>query len=125
MINGIEGIPGSGKSYEAVAFHVLPALQAGRKVITNLPICVEMFAAIDVEYLKLLEVRTRAQPIRGTWDFSRVDDSGNGEAFQLFTDGHVDPVPAAVVPFSRVWDYYSTWKHPKTGQGPLYVAGSR
>ena len=143
MINGIEGIPGSGKSYEAVAFHLLPTLEAGRLVITNLPIVVEMFAAINPDYAKLIELRTRAQPVRGTWDFGRVDEHGNGEAFQLFpeghdygrrleirtkgeafqlvSDGHAYPLPGTFGPFSGVWCYYSTWKHPKTGQGPLFV----
>lgn len=121
MINGIEGIPGSGKSYEAVAFHVLPALEAGRMVITNLPLVVEMFVAVNPDYAKLIELRRRAAPVRGTWDFARVDENGNGEAFQLFEDGHAEPVAGAVAPFSTVWCYYSAWKHPKTGQGPLFV----
>jgi zona occludens toxin len=45
MINGLVGSPGSGKSYEAVVFHVLPALQDGRKVKTNLPINIAEFEA--------------------------------------------------------------------------------
>lgn len=121
MINGIEGIPGSGKSYEAVAFHVLPALEAGRMVITNLPLVVEMFVAVNPDYAKLIELRRRAAPVRGTWDFARVDENGDGEAFQLFEDGHAEPVAGTLAPFSTVWCYYSTWKHPKTGQGPLFV----
>lgn len=121
MINGIEGIPGAGKSYESVVFHVLPALQAGRKIITNLPLMVEMFVAINPDYAKLIEIRKRAQPVRGTWDFSRVDENGNGEAFQLFEDGHAEPLAASVKPFSRVWCYYTEWKHPTTGQGPLFI----
>lgn len=35
------GVPGSGKSYEAVAFHIIPAIESGRKVITNLPLHVD------------------------------------------------------------------------------------
>lgn len=31
-----EGLPGAGKSYEACVFHILPALKAGRQVITNI-----------------------------------------------------------------------------------------
>lgn len=143
MINGIEGIPGSGKSYEAVAFHILPALQAGRLVITNLPINVAMFAAIDPGYADLIQIRTRSQPILGTWDATRLDENGNGEAFQLFPPGHdftkrieiktkgkafelvsegrTYLPPTVQAPFSQVWDYYSTWKHPQTGQGPLFI----
>ncbi|EPW3551744.1 zonular occludens toxin domain-containing protein, partial [Pseudomonas aeruginosa] len=36
MINLILGQPGGGKSHEAVVYHVVPALNQGRKVITNL-----------------------------------------------------------------------------------------
>ena len=121
MINALEGIPGSGKSYEACVYHVLPALQKGRKVITNLPLLVEMFAAINPDYLALIELRTRVQPIRGTWDAEALDEQGNGEAFQLFEDGHTERPAASVSVFGHVWDYYSTWKHPKTGQGPLFI----
>lgn len=121
MINGIEGIPGSGKSYEAVAYHVLPALEAGRKVITNLPLVVDMFVAINPDYRKLIELRKRPQPIRGTWDATRMDENGIGNAFDLFDDGHVEAPAASAKPFTGVWDYFTVWKHPETGHGPLFV----
>ncbi|EJL82440.1 zonula occludens toxin [Polaromonas sp. CF318] len=121
MINGLEGIPGSGKSYEAVVYHVLPALQKGRLVITNLPLLVEMFAAVNPDYRDLIELRTRTQPIRGTWDAERVDEKGNGNAFELFEDGHTEKPDVKVSLFGHVWDYWSEWKHPKTGQGPLFI----
>lgn len=41
MIIGMEGLMGGGKSYELIRYHVLPALQKGRKVITNLPLVME------------------------------------------------------------------------------------
>ena len=50
MINGLEGIPGSGKSYEAAAHQIMSALQAGTLVITNLPLNVEKYARIDPAY---------------------------------------------------------------------------
>jgi zona occludens toxin len=136
MINGLEGIPGSGKSYEAVVYHVLEALKAGRKVVTNLSLVVDMFAAIDPGYRALIELRRRPKPILGTWDANRMDDDGNGHAFQLWEVGsHVMlPTGASVVieaggirpsedvaVFGHVWDFYDTWKHPVTGLGPLYV----
>lgn len=120
MINGLEGVPGSGKSYEAVVYHVLTALQAGRLVITNLPLNVEMFAAIDPAYRQLLEVRTKARPILGTWDADRVDEKGNGNAFEFFADGHTEKPSSDVTTFGHVWDYYSTWKRAD-GTGPLFV----
>lgn len=54
---GIEGIPGSGKSYEAVAFHILPALKNGRKVITNLPLEIEQIRIINPDWVNHIEVR--------------------------------------------------------------------
>ncbi|CAM3932144.1 zonular occludens toxin domain-containing protein [Paracidovorax anthurii] len=122
MINGLEGIPGSGKSYEAVAYHVLPALQIGRKVITNLPLVVDMFAAIDPDYRKLIEIRTTSSKIKGEWDATAIDENGNGQAFRLFPSesDYLDPPHDATL-FGGVWDYHSEWKHPKTGQGPLFV----
>lgn len=123
MLNGLQGIPGSGKSYEAVVYHVLAALKRGRLVITNLPLLVEQFAAIDPEYRDLIELRRKPQPILGTWDANRVDDKGNGNAYELFAEREEPPTalrkPASV--FGNVWDYYSEWKHPQSGIGPLYV----
>lgn len=119
MINGLEGIPGSGKSYEAVVYHVLEALKRGRMVITNLPLQVALFAAIDPAYASLIDVRVKPMAIRGTWDANRVDDKGNGNAFVLTA---ADIAPAESVPvFGHVWDYHTEWKHPDTGQGPLFV----
>ena len=117
MINGIEGIPGSGKSYEAVAHHVLPALQAGRKVITNLPLNIDAFAAIDPTYRLLIEVRTRPAPQLGDWNAANIAEQ---EAFNLWTDKEPVQQSDNVFTFGTVWDYHSDWRGPK-GEGPLYV----
>lgn len=95
MINILLGAPGSGKSYEAVVYHVLPALMRGRKVITNLPLDLDKLASIDPGYLPLIEVR---------------DTVGRG----LREDGS----PARV--FSMVEDYKDDWRHPE-GFGPLFI----
>lgn len=121
MINGLEGIPGSGKSYEAVVYHVLEALKKGRKVITNLPLQISMFAAIDPAYADLIEVLVKPRPIIGVWDAAAVDDKGNGQAYTLFEDGRSEQPSHAVSVFGHVWDYLTDWKHPETGQGPLFV----
>ncbi|MDR3066462.1 MAG: zonular occludens toxin [Comamonas sp.] len=117
MINGLEGIPGSGKSYEAVAFHVLPALRAGRKVITNLPLNIDALAAIDPSYRDLIEVRTRPTPQLGDWNAANIAEQ---EAFRLWTDKEPVTQPENVFTFGTVWDYYSDWRGSKD-QGPLYV----
>ncbi|SHF27671.1 zona occludens toxin [Lampropedia hyalina DSM 16112] len=117
MINAIEGIPGSGKSYEAVVYHILPSLQQGRKVITNLPLNIERLSAIDPRYRDLIDVRTQPAPILGIWDSSNIAKS---PAFQLFEDGHTETPSVDVSTFGSVWDYYTDWKRDD-GIGPLYV----
>lgn len=64
MINLLLGAPGGGKSYEAVAYHVLPAVQSGRKVITNLPLYVDVFEAIVPGCENLIEIRTETKGIK-------------------------------------------------------------
>lgn len=57
-INFIVGRPGSGKSYEAVRYHVIPNLEKGRKVVTNLPLNLDHFEKIyGPEILDLIEVK--------------------------------------------------------------------
>ena len=64
MINLLLGAPGGGKSYEAVVYHILPALEKGRKVITNLPLNIERIAAIDPAYSDLIEKRDETRAVR-------------------------------------------------------------
>lgn len=91
MINSLIGLPGGGKSYEAVAFHVLPALQKGRKVITNLPLQIEAFRAVDPSWPDLIEIRATSKD------------------------------PQARHAFASIQDYGDPWRHPENGSGPLYV----
>lgn len=58
MINLLLGAPGAGKSFEAVVFHVLPALLSGRKVITNLPLILKEFDSIQPGLSDLIDLRT-------------------------------------------------------------------
>jgi len=52
-----EGLPGAGKSYEACVMHILPALKAGRQVITNIRgINHQKFAELTGEPLELIEL---------------------------------------------------------------------
>lgn len=93
-INIIVGRPGSGKSYEAVAFHVIPALKEGRRVVTNLPLFLEHFSNVfGPEVLDLIEVVNDG--------FSK--DSGVVRAFSL--PEH----------FTR-----EEWRN-ESGQGPLFI----
>ncbi len=74
MQNLLMGPSGGGKSYEACVFHVLPALNKGRKVITNLPLNVDYFEAICPGSIDLLELRHDQGNVRA---FSRVDHFGD------------------------------------------------
>lgn len=129
MINLLEGVPGSGKSYEAVVYHVLPALRQGRKVITNLPLNLEAFRVLYPELVDLLEVRRTCAPIFGSWD---AEAAGRGElAFEV---GVFDVEPTEKtgdgMPFLRpakdarlfgsVWDFFTTWRG-SGNVGPLFV----
>lgn len=58
MINGIQGKPGGGKSYEAVVTHIIPTVTKDRrKVVTNLPLNVDKFCEVYGEYCRdLIEI---------------------------------------------------------------------
>lgn len=45
-IYGYTGLPGSGKSYDVVANQVMPALKAGRQVVTNIPLELDAIAEV-------------------------------------------------------------------------------
>lgn len=98
MINLLLGAPGGGKSYEAVAYHILPALSQGRKVVTNLPLQLDEINALEPGYQGLIELRQETRAPRRT-------------------DGKYQNRAA----FSHVEDYGDEWRHPETGAGPLYV----
>ena len=99
MINLLLGAPGGGKSYEAVVFHILPALAKGRKVITNLPLVVQAFTDIDQAYVELIDVRT--------------------ESLAPGTTGSRDEARPWRT-FEHELDYGNTWRRAD-GTGPLYV----
>jgi zona occludens toxin len=117
MQNLIIGKSGSGKGYEVCAYHILVALTQGRKVITNMPLVIEKWAAIDPSFPALIEMRKRAMPIRGTWEPTREQG-----AYHLFEDPADIIYPDVMArPFANVWDYYDTWRHPETKTGALFV----
>jgi len=85
MINLLLGAPGSGKSYEAVTYHILPALDRGRAVVTNLPLNVQEIKAIvpNVDSLLIIKVPTLQNPrpfsLLEDYDSTWKDDvSGQG-----------------------------------------------
>jgi zona occludens toxin len=109
MINMLLGQPGGGKSYEAVAFQIIPALTNGRKVITNLALILDAFPP---EQRALIEIRTKTlatRPEITPQQQAAMSRFGRGAPKWLAT------------PFSHIEDYGDTWRHPDNGSGPLYV----
>ncbi|EGQ8735164.1 TPA: zonular occludens toxin domain-containing protein [Vibrio diabolicus] len=93
MIYAIAGRPGGGKTYEAVAYHIIPAIKEGRKVITNITLNVDWFVKIFGD-----DVRDLIKIVDG-----RLTDFGSTSR-----------------PFSQIEDYSDEWRNEK-GQGPLYI----
>lgn len=114
MINLLLGAPGGGKSYEAVSYHVLPALQRGRKVITNLPLNLEAFEAIEPGSSSLIEIRTST--LATAPDSSR--DDGSDGLMSLITRARASKFVNR--PFANPEDFASDWRGAD-GIGPLYV----
>lgn len=95
MINAIVGRPRSGKSYEAVRYHIIPAvLQDKRLVVTNIP--------VNLEYIKRVHGQESADLI-------------------IVVDGAFSDY-GNVRPFAHEQDYleHDQWKNEK-GQGALFV----
>jgi len=93
MIYGIVGKPGGGKSYEAVVYHIIPALSKGRKVITNLPLNVDLL------------IKTFGEDVRD---------------LIVVIDGKLQDFGSNRRPFSNITDYNDGWRN-KDGQAALYV----
>lgn len=115
MINLLIGPPGGGKSYEAVVYHILPALAKGRKVITNLPLDLARVALIDPCYVDLIETRTKTKALKPEKDWEKAKDLYQKFGIAAKNEYFVDR------PFAHPEDYGDTWRHPETGSGPLYV----
>lgn len=95
MMYLIQGRPRSGKSYEAVKYHVVPAIKKGRKVVTNLPLNVDEFKKrFDHGVEELIEVVK--------FDYTNFDRSG------------------AAIPFSQPEHFESDWRNDD-GNAPLIV----
>lgn len=103
MINGLSGRPGSGKSYEAVVTHIIPALKQGRKIITNIPLNVDWFVAVLGEHVRELIVLVDGQfhqygqkrPFSTADDFLKYEDWRNqaNQGVYFFIDECHLPMP--------------------------------
>lgn len=115
MINLLLGPPGGGKSYEAVVYHILPALEAGRKVITNLPLDLQHISQVNKDYIDLIDLRFTTKKDRPVVDWEKSE--------QMFKKFGIAQKQSYFInaPFAHVEDYGDPWRHPETGSGPLYV----
>ncbi len=93
MIYAICGRPRSGKSYESVVFHIIPAVKSGRKVITNVTLNLDWFVKVFGEQVKEL-----IQVVDG----------------QLNEYGRLDR------PFSQFEHYQDEWRD-ENNRGPLFI----
>lgn len=93
MIYAIVGRPRSGKSYESVVYHIIPAVKAGRKVITNVTLNIDWFVKLFGP-----DVKSLIQVVDGKLnDFGKLDR-----------------------PFSKFEHYQDEWRDDQN-RGPLYV----
>ncbi|OAM52706.1 hypothetical protein A7981_04445 [Methylovorus sp. MM2] len=115
MINLLIGPPGGGKSYEAVAFHLLPALEQGRKVITNLPLVVPEVLKLYPDAEPLIELRSETKAVRARPDIKKAQWLYKTLGVPLRQKHFVSAA------FAHAEDYGDPWRHPETGAGPLYI----
>ena len=114
MINLLIGPPGGGKSYEAVVYHILPALAKGRMVITNLPLDLDRIGQLDQGWPELVK---KVEDRRGLIQPDRRASS----MLSRFAAASAQPEEGTIRAFSTMEDYAHPWRHPETGSGPLYV----
>lgn len=93
MLSAIIGLPGSGKSYEAVRYHIIPAIKEGRKVITNVPLNVEWFIEnfgdnvvelIECKEMGAFHDKTKERPFSSIKDFITDEWRNDKEQGPLF-----------------------------------------
>lgn len=114
MINLLLGRPGSGKSFEAVAYHLVPALKEGRMVITNLSLNLEALemAGFDTSLILKYETFEKGKRPFSTIDFFknpwRHPVTGSGPLYIIDECHFVHPNGATPRP---VEEWYSMHRH--------------
>lgn len=114
----ILGKPGAGKSYEAVRYNILPMLEQGRMVVTNIPLNLEAFRKINPEYItKIVTISPtldNLRPFSREKDFTDYhsfrNDKGHG-VFFVIDECHMS-VPSATKSCDRgVLEWYAMHRH--------------
>lgn len=95
-----EGLPGAGKSYEAVVYHILPALKAGRQVITNIRgVNAEKLAELlgePLEYIQILLIYIEP-----------AEQDGEASDIEKVKDAFANETPDnAMIVWDEIQDYF-------------------
>jgi zona occludens toxin len=111
MINFLLGAPGGGKSYEAVVFHIIPALSKGRKVITNLALNLDAFPPEQRDLIELRAPQGVVRPFSLPAHYGdpwRHSEGGYG-ALYVIDECHLS-MPRGKTPLA-VSEWYSLHRH--------------
>lgn len=114
----ITGKPGAGKSYEATAYYVLPALQKGRHVVTNLPLNIEAFKALNPAYGELIHLEHKRpenlRPFAEVGDYVKYEtlksDDGVGPLYIIDESQEVVPAGNKNTP-REIREWYALHRH--------------
>lgn len=103
MIIFHEGLPGSGKSYEAVIKHVLEALKQGRKVFTNIEGMnhekTAQITGIPVNIVRFLLIQLTDEQVPEIYKYIEANALIVIDEIQDFFPSSRDPLPAAMTTF--------------------------
>lgn len=114
-VNILLGVPGSGKSYEAVAFHIIPAIEDGRKVVTNLPLNIEHFKNVYGQDKADL-IKTIAPTAQNSIPFKSLEDyqddwkNDKGQACLFVIDECHRPLPLGSTD-KKIEDWFAEHRH--------------
>lgn len=95
-----EGLPGAGKSYEAVVFHIIPALKERRSVVTNIRgMNFERLAELTGEPLEMINLLLiNVEPAE--------QDSADGEVQRCINDMCDKTPDNALIVWDEIQDYF-------------------
>lgn len=114
-VNILLGVPGSGKSYEAVAFHIIPAIEDGRKVVTNLPLNIEHFKNVygqdKADLIRLITPTAQNSiPFKSLEDYQDDWKNEKGQACLFVIDECHRPLPLGSTD-KKIEDWFAEHRH--------------
>lgn len=114
-VNILLGVPGSGKSYEAVAFHIIPAIEDGRKVVTNLPLNIQHFKDVyGQDKADLIHIITSTSqnpiPFKTVEDYQDDWKNEKGQACLFVIDECHRPLPLGSTD-KKIEDWFAEHRH--------------